>query len=121
MLAALPHRLLLLPSLAAVPLDRGRLPGGFGQLLSVPTGNFGDILAGYYAQKLVLPAGRPRDLRFQIKNNVLTDFFKTGKRTKVGLLRPTPRPWNILVSSNLSACFDLSARTPDTVKTGWSS
>ena len=44
---------------------------------TVPTGNFGDILAGYYAKKLGLPINKL--LCASNENNVLTDFFKSGK------------------------------------------
>ncbi|MHB8125467.1 MAG: threonine synthase [Desulfitobacteriaceae bacterium] len=42
----------------------------------VPTGNFGNLLAAYYAQKMGLPIKRL--ICASNKNNVLTDFFKTG-------------------------------------------
>ena len=42
----------------------------------VPTGNFGDILAGYYAQKLGLPVGKL--VCASNDNTVLYDFFNTG-------------------------------------------
>jgi threonine synthase len=42
----------------------------------VPTGNFGDILAGWYAKKLGLPIKKL--ICASNENNVLTDFFTTG-------------------------------------------
>lgn len=67
---------------------------------SVPTGNFGDVLAGYYAYVLGLPVKR-----FYVASNanhVLTDFFKTGiydrNREFVSTISPS---MDILVSSNL--------------------
>ena len=42
----------------------------------VPTGNFGDILAGYYAKRMGLPVGRL--VCASNENNVLTDFIRTG-------------------------------------------
>ncbi|MCW0930303.1 threonine synthase, partial [Streptococcus anginosus] len=42
----------------------------------VPTGNFGDILAGYYAKQLGLPVGKL--VVASDKNNVLYDFLTTG-------------------------------------------
>lgn len=66
----------------------------------VPTGNFGDILAGYYAKKLGLPIGKL--VCASNANNVLTDFFRTGT---YDIRRPffhTYSPsMDILVSSNL--------------------
>ena len=42
----------------------------------VPTGNFGDILAGYYAKRMGLPVGKL--VCASNRNNVLTDFIRTG-------------------------------------------
>ena len=67
---------------------------------SVPTGNFGDILAGYLAKKLGLPVGRL--ICASNANNVLTDFLTTGvydRRRPV--LKTTSPSMDILVSSNL--------------------
>ncbi len=67
----------------------------------VPTGNFGNILAGYYAKEIGVPIGRL--LCAANENNVLADFIATGEydvsyRTFV----TTPSPsMDILVSSNL--------------------
>ena len=66
----------------------------------VPTGNFGDILAGYIAGELGLPVGRL--VCASNVNNVLTDFFRTGcydrRRPFHRSLSPS---MDILVSSNL--------------------
>ena len=75
---------------------------------TVPTGNFGDILAGYYAKKLGLPIRKLVCASNQ--NNVLTDFFKTGKydRNRPFFLTNSPS-MDILVSSNLERLlFDVS-------------
>ena len=67
---------------------------------SVPTGNFGDILAGYYAKKLGLPINRL--ICASNKNNVLTDFFNQGTYNKNRPFYVTSSPsMDILVSSNL--------------------
>ena len=67
---------------------------------SVPTGNFGDILAGYLAKKLGLPVGRL--LCASNANNVLTDFIRTGTYDRLRPLHKTQSPsMDILVSSNL--------------------
>ncbi|MDO4961124.1 MAG: threonine synthase [Eubacteriales bacterium] len=66
----------------------------------VPTGNFGDILAGYYAKVLGLPVGKL--VVASNENNVLTDFFKTGVYNKNREFVKTISPsMDILVSSNL--------------------
>ena len=66
----------------------------------VPTGNFGDILAGYYARNMGLPVNRL--ICASNRNNVLTDFLNTGiystHRTFFRTLSPS---MDILVSSNL--------------------
>ena len=67
---------------------------------SVPTGNFGDILAGYLAKKLGLPVGTL--ICASNANNVLTDFINTGMYDRRRPLHKTISPsMDILVSSNL--------------------
>ena len=67
---------------------------------SVPTGNFGDILAGYYAKQMGLPVGKL--ICASNKNNVLFDFLKTGIYNKDREFFKTLSPsMDILVSSNL--------------------
>ena len=73
-----------------------------GELMNfvVPTGNFGDILAGYYAKKMGLPVKRL--LCASNSNNVLTDFINTGIYDKRREFFKTASPsMDILVSSNL--------------------
>lgn len=66
----------------------------------VPTGNFGDILAGYYAKNMGLPVEKL--VIASNDNNVLTDFFNTGKYDANRELVKTISPsMDILVSSNL--------------------
>ena len=66
----------------------------------VPTGNFGDILAGYYAKKMGLPVKRL--LCASNSNNVLSDFINTGVYDKRRDFYKTVSPsMDILVSSNL--------------------
>ena len=66
----------------------------------VPTGNFGDILAGYYAKLMGLPIDRL--LCASNSNNVLTDFINTGVYDRRREFFKTVSPsMDILVSSNL--------------------
>lgn len=66
----------------------------------VPTGNFGDILAGYFAKLMGLPVAKL--ICASNKNNVLTDFIKTGTYNKNRVFYKTTSPsMDILVSSNL--------------------
>ena len=66
----------------------------------VPTGNFGDILAGWLAKQLGLPIGTL--VCASNANNVLTDFIETGTYDRRRPLHKTCSPsMDILVSSNL--------------------
>jgi len=66
----------------------------------VPTGNFGDVLAGYYAYRMGLPVRH--FIVASNANNVLTDFIRTGTYDKNRPFHTTASPsMDILVSSNL--------------------
>ena len=81
-------------------LDAGKISLGDKVNFSVPTGNFGDILAGYFAKLLGLPVGKL--ICASNANNVLTDFIRTGTYDrKRPLLKTTSPSMDILVSSNL--------------------
>ena len=81
-------------------LDNGTIKMGDTVNFSVPTGNFGDILAGYLAKLLGLPVGML--ICASNANNVLTDFIRTGTYDKRRpLLKTTSPSMDILVSSNL--------------------
>ncbi len=81
-------------------LDAGKIALGDEVNFSVPTGNFGDILAGYLAKKLGLPVGML--ICASNVNKVLTDFIHCGTYDRRRLLHKTDSPsMDILVSSNL--------------------
>ena len=81
-------------------LRAGQIAFGDEVDFCVPTGNFGDILAGYYAKRMGLPVGRLVCASNQ--NNVLTDFLTTGLYTARRAFYKTSSPsMDILVSSNL--------------------
>jgi threonine synthase len=66
----------------------------------VPTGNFGDILAGLFAKKMGLPVGKL--VCASNENKVLTEFFETGTYNKNRTFHVTKSPsMDILISSNL--------------------
>ena len=68
--------------------------------VSVPTGNFGNIFAGFIAKKMGLPIGKL--VCASNKNNVLTDFLTTGAYDKNRSFYATTSPsMDILISSNL--------------------
>ena len=73
-----------------------------GQLVNfvVPTGNFGNILAGYYAKTMGLPIGKL--ICASNSNNVLTEFLQTGEYNRERPFHKTVSPsMDILISSNL--------------------
>jgi threonine synthase len=76
--------------------------------ITVPTGNFGNILAAYYAKSIGLPIGRL--VCASNTNNVLADFLATGVYDRRRKLHLTSSPsMDILVSSNFErALFHLS-------------
>lgn len=84
----------------------------------VPTGNFGNILAAYYAYKMGLPVNK--FICASNKNNVLTDFIKTGVYDKNRDFHTTISPsMDILISSNLERfLFDLCGMDDEKVA-GW--
>lgn len=66
----------------------------------VPTGNFGNILAGYYAKQMGLPVHKL--ICASNANNVLTDFLHTGTYNRKRAFHKTTSPsMDILISSNL--------------------
>ena len=74
----------------------------------VPTGNFGDILAGYFARLMGLPVGRL--VCASNANRVLTDFLETGLYDKRRDFLKTSSPsMDILVSSNLERLLYLAS------------
>ena len=91
-------------------LGRGEISGGEAINFVVPTGNFGNILAAYYAKQMGLPIGKL--ICASNKNNVLTDFFKKGEYTLKRDFYKTMSPsMDILISSNLERLlFELVGR-----------
>ncbi len=81
-------------------VNAGRVRLGEPVDMCVPTGNFGDILAGWCAKRMGLPVGRL--ICASNENNVLTDFISTGVYDKNRPFHLTSSPsMDILVSSNL--------------------
>ena len=91
-------------------LKSGEIQNGDTINVCVPTGNFGNILAGYYARKMGVPIGRL--ICASNSNNVLTDFLKTGVYDRNRKFYTTMSPsMDILISSNLERLlFDLSGQ-----------
>ncbi|MBQ6951444.1 MAG: threonine synthase [Clostridia bacterium] len=98
-------------------MEMGRIAFGDKVDFVVPTGNFGDILAGYYAKLMGLPVGRL--VCASNANKVLTDFLETGLYDRRREFFKTTSPsMDILVSSNLERLLYLASRDENKVK-GW--
>ncbi|MBE6973968.1 MAG: threonine synthase [Ruminococcaceae bacterium] len=95
-------------------LRRGAIALGDQVNFSVPTGNFGDILAGFLAKKMGLPVGKL--ICASNDNDVLTKFLATGTYDRLRPLYKTKSPsMDILVSSNLERLLALMAEEADLV------
>jgi threonine synthase len=99
-------------------LARGGLAHGHPVNFVVPTGNFGNILAGYYAREAGLPVNRL--ICAANRNNVLTDFINTGVYDRNRAFHKTISPsMDILISSNLERLlYHLSGGDAGAVR-GW--
>lgn len=97
----------------------GKLGAGDELDVCVPTGNFGNILAAYYAKRMGVPLGML--LCASNENRVLTDFINTGTydiSDRDFVLTPSPS-MDILVSSNLERqLFELTDRNAEAIA-GW--
>ena len=81
-------------------LASGAIKEGQTVNVCVPTGNFGNILSGFYAKKMGVPIGRL--ICASNENNVLTDFIRTGTYDRNRPFYQTASPsMDILISSNL--------------------
>ncbi len=81
-------------------LKAGEIEAGEKINVTVPTGNFGNILAAHYAKRMGLPIDKL--ICASNENKVLFDFFKTGTydRNRAFMLTSSPS-MDILISSNL--------------------
>ncbi|MCL2080474.1 MAG: threonine synthase [Oscillospiraceae bacterium] len=97
-------------------VGNGTLSAGRKLDITVPTGNFGNILAANYAKMIGLPVGRL--ICASNSNNVLADFLATGVYDRRRKLRLTSSPsMDILVSSNFErALFHLSGGDAELVR-----
>jgi threonine synthase len=87
--------------------------------LCVPTGNFGNILAAYYALRMGLPVAKL--ICASNRNNVLADFFASGRYDSNRAFHRTMSPsMDILISSNLERfLFEVTGHDAAAVN-GWS-
>ncbi len=78
----------------------GKIQLGDSVNVTVPTGNFGNILAAYYAKQMGLPV--KKFICASNRNNILTDFLRTGVYDRNRPFYTTSSPsMDILISSNL--------------------
>jgi threonine synthase len=96
---------------AAVSLGAPHRPVSF----SVPTGNFGDVLAGYVAKRMGLPVGRL--MVATNANDILVRAFETGRYEVTSVVPTTSPSMDIQVSSNFERLlFDACGREPGVVR-----
>lgn len=97
-------------------LKNGLLGQGEKINIVVPTGNFGNILAAYYAYRMGLPVNR--FICASNDNNILTDFFQTGIHDTRRDFKKTISPsMDILISSNLERfLFEITGRDAGKIK-----
>merc|ERR1740138_713039 len=79
-------------------VTNGRMFGSKKVNFSVPTGNFGDILAGYYAKRMGLPLGKL--VVGTNENDILARFFQNGEYEKFKIAPSISPSMDICVSSN---------------------
>ncbi len=97
-------------------VNAGKLRLGDELDFCVPTGNFGDILAGWIAGRMGLPVGR--FLCASNANNVLTDFISTGVYDRNRPFHTTISPsMDILISSNLERLLYFLSGSDEEVRT----
>ncbi|MDF2520088.1 MAG: threonine synthase [Clostridia bacterium] len=97
-------------------LKQGKIKSGDMVNTVVPTGNFGNILAAYYAKRMGLPISKL--ICASNENNVLYDFISTGVYDRKRELRLTSSPsMDILISSNLERLlYELSGHDEELIR-----
>lgn len=99
-------------------VKNGEIKAGDKINFVVPTGNFGNILAGFYAKEMGLPVNKL--ICASNENNVLTDFIKTGVYDRNREFKTTASPsMDILISSNLERLLSLMTDGDDTLVKTW--
>lgn len=113
----LPQIVYYFSAYAALLRDNAVLPGEKINF-AVPTGNFGNILAGFYAREMGLPVKKL--ILAANANNVLTEFVRTGVYDRRRPFHKTISPsMDILISSNLERLlYELTGRDASRIR-GW--
>ena len=105
----------LLPQIVYYVYASSQLPGETPADFIVPTGNFGNILAGFMAKRMGAKVGSL--VSASNENKVLADFFATGVYDRRRTLVKTSSPsMDILVSSNLERLLLLKSGDPGLVR-----
>ena len=102
-------------------VEQGKVISGGKINVVVPTGNFGNLQAAYYAKRMGLPIDRI--ISASNKNNVLTDFFATGVYQSQRAFFQTISPsMDILISSNFERfLYEMSGRDAQKIQTWYDS
>ncbi|HHX51717.1 MAG TPA: threonine synthase [Clostridia bacterium] len=97
-------------------VTRGEIKAGSRVNIVVPTGNFGNILAGWYGARMGLPVHR--FICASNENKVLTDFFQTGIYNRNRPFKRTSSPsMDILISSNLERfLFEITSHDAEKIR-----
>ena len=99
-------------------LSKGKIKMGDEINVVVPTGNFGNILAAYYAKEMGVPIKKL--ICASNSNDVLTEFLKTGVYNRVRDFYTTISPsMDILISSNLERLLFLLSSMDDVKVNSW--
>lgn len=99
-------------------VEQGEIEMGETVNVTVPTGNFGNILAAYYAKLMGLPIGKL--ICASNRNRVLTDFIRTGVYDRNRDFYTTTSPsMDILISSNLERLLYQLCGRDDVVIRDW--
>mgnify|MGYP005760287351 CR=1 FL=1 len=99
-------------------VEQGEIEMGETVNVTVPTGNFGNILAAYYAKLMGLPIGKL--ICASNRNRVLTDFIRTGVYDRNRDFYTTTSPsMDILISSNLERLLYQLCGKDDAVIRDW--
>ena len=98
-------------------VEQGKVLAGESMNVVIPTGNFGNLQAAYYAQRMGLPIDHI--ISASNKNNVLVDFFATGVYQSQRAFYQTISPsMDILVSSNFERfLYEMSGRNAAQIQT----
>ena len=98
-------------------VEQGKVTPGGTMNVVVPTGNFGNLQAAYYAKRMGLPIDRI--ICASNKNNVLVDFFATGVyQSQRDFFQTISPSMDILISSNFERfLYEMSGRNGEQIQT----